>query len=77
MSTDNQCSTGSSSGDAEPVEVPPQYGVTDLPPGPSRTCKRPVVQFLAGAGTFHPLLSLLAAMVILGVGQAGFDLVLT
>lgn len=34
VSTDNQCSTGSLSGDAEPVEVPPQHGVTGLPLAP-------------------------------------------
>lgn len=46
-----------------------------MPPTP--TYRRPVDRFLAGAGTFHPLLSLLAAMTILGVGQGGFALVLT
>ena len=46
-----------------------------VPPTP--TYCRPVDRFLAGAGTFHPLLSLLAAMTILGVGQGGFALVLT
>ena len=39
--------------------------------------RRPVDRFLAGAGLFHPLLSLLAAITILGVGQVGVALVLT
>ena len=81
MNTDNQrfADSVSPAEDTESAKMSPRCdgGVFDLSPGSSRARERPVDRFLAGAGTLHPLLSLLTAMAILGVGQAGFAFVFT